>query len=183
VTRYVALLRGINVGQHKRIAMASLRDLLGDLGHTEVKTHLQSGNAVFTSAAKPVEQVARAIEERIATDTGYDVKVVVRTSDEMASVVDANPLIDSMTDPARMLVAFLSAEPAAERLAGIEPGDYEPEKFAVRDREIYLWCSGGIRDSKIVEVFSDKRLGVDVTARNWRTVTKLAELAMSGSAP
>ena len=177
MTRYVALLRGINVGQHKRVAMAALRDLLGDLGHTEVRTHLQSGNAVFTSAPRTAEEVAQAIEGRITDDTGYDVKVVVRTSDEMASVVDANPLVDSMTDPAKMLVAFLSAEPAAERLAGIEPGDYEPEKFAVRDREIYLWCPGGIRDSKIVEVFSDKRLGVDVTARNWRTVTKLAELA------
>lgn len=177
MTRYVALLRGINVGQHNRIAMAALRALLGDLGHTEVKTHLQSGNAVFTSPARPAKQMARAIEERIATDTGFDVKVIVRTSNEMASVVDANPLIDSVTDPARMLVAFLSAEPAAERLAGIEPGAYGPEKFAVRDREIYLWCPGGIRDSKIVEIFSDKRLGVDVTARNWRTVTKLAELA------
>jgi len=181
VTTYVALLRGINVGGHKRIAMARLRALLADLGYTDVRTHLQSGNAIFDSTTRSSDKVASAIEGRIAGELDLEVIVIVRTGDEMAAVVNGNTLVTSAIDPTKMLVAFLSAKPDPTRLRDIDPTGYEPEMFEVAAREIYMWCPNGQIASEIVGVFSEKRLGVDVTVRNWRTVTKLAELAGASS--
>ena len=85
-----------------------------------------------------------------------------------------NPL--ETTEPARLLVLFLSAVPEPARLAGIDPARYLPERFALRPTEIYLYCAVGIIESPLLKVFTDKRLGCAVTARNWNTVTRVAEL-------
>lgn len=174
---YVALLRGINVGGHQKIAMADLRRLLTELGLADVRTHLQSGNALFTCSAKAAKALGREIEDRISRDLGLDVKVLVRSRDELAKVVTANPLGDVATDPAKHLVSFLAAEPDPAVLKAIDPADFEPDQFRVDDRVVYLWCPNGVLASKLPAAFSDKRLGVTTTTRNWRTTTKLLELA------
>jgi uncharacterized protein (DUF1697 family) len=177
MTKQVALLRGINVGGHNRIAMASLRELLRELGYEDVRTHLQSGNAVFATDGTRPERTGREIEGRIARDLGLEVRVVVRSRDELAEVVAANPLGEVASDPARMLVTFLSEAPARELLSGLDPADFEPDVFELRGREIYVWHPEGVRATRLSNAFWERRLRVTATARNWNTVTRLLELA------
>jgi uncharacterized protein (DUF1697 family) len=103
--------------------------------------------------------------------------VLVRSRDELAAVVDANPFADVADNPSRYFVNFLDDEIAPERLAEVRQNDYAPEAFEVRGRELYIWAPEGMRDSPLIKALSEKRLGVTATSRNWRTVTKLLELA------
>ena len=175
-TRQVALLRGINVGRNKRIAMADLRAMVSGLGYTEVSTHLQSGN-VLLSADDPPDRVAHAIQAVIATETAFEVSVLVRTHEEMDSVVADSPLTDIVTDPTRLLVAFLSIPPERSWLdpAGLAGVDANLLGFGVR--ELYIWCPDGILASPIPDALAKvKHPGLVATSRNWRTVSKLREL-------
>lgn len=177
MARYVALLRGINVGGNKKVPMARLRELLQGLGYTDVATLLQSGNAVFTSQEKNPAQLVNRIEAAIAGEFGFEVAVVVRTRDELAAVIKANPLPGAEEAPSQFLVTFLSDVPEPKRLQEINPAAYLPDEFRVVGREIYARFPNGIGDSKLATVLSGPRLGVTPTARNWSTVTKLLELA------
>ena len=175
-TRQIALLRGINLGSRRRVAMADLRDLMSDLGYDDVRTHLQSGNVVFTGPDPP-ERAARRIEKALARDTGVDTEVLVRTRDELARVVERNPLREHARDPKRHLVVFLSAEPDRKRLRGVDADDYAPERFATHGREIYVWLPDGVQKARLTHAFWEKRLEVSATARNWSTVERLLALA------
>ncbi|HEV3322474.1 MAG TPA: DUF1697 domain-containing protein [Solirubrobacteraceae bacterium] len=176
-SRQIALLRGVNVGGHNRVPMAHLRELMGELGYGDVRTHLQSGNAVFTAPGTPPEQAAREIEGQLASALGLGVRVLVRTVAELAQVVAANPLPDAVAEPSRLLVTFLSAPPSPELLRDLDPADFEPDLFGVGEREIYVWCPEGVRTIKLSYAFFERRFGVVATARNWNTVTRLLELA------
>lgn len=171
---YIALLRGINVGRNKRISMARLRDLLTDLGYDDVRTLLQSGNAVFTSTRRSAAAVAAEIEAAITSELGMDVAVLVRTAVQLREAIRANPLAADGRDPSRLLVLFLSGVPRKSAIPS--PGDAAAEEWHVGNREIYLWCPDGILQSVLVPMFNDRQLGVLVTARNWRTVRKLADM-------
>ena len=173
---YVALLRGINVGGKKKVAMADLRELLGALGHSNVSTLLQSGNAVFTSI-RPAERVRAGLEARIKSDLGLAVKVFIRTPDELAAVVDANPLPQAARSPSQFHVAFLSKTPAAGLPASIDPTRFEPDEFRFGNGVIYLWYPNGMGRSKMTNGFFERELKVDATTRNWNTVTKLLGVA------
>lgn len=176
VARQIALLRGINVGRNNRIAMAELRELMDGLGYTDVKTHLMSGNVVFTSPTTPrvvAQELARAVDSELCPG----IKVLVRSRAELAKVVANNPLPDAAGDGSRFLVMFLSAKVEPGVLQDIDPAEFAPEEFRVANREIYLWCRNGIQDSKLSKALSEKRLGVTATARNWNTVTGLLDLA------
>lgn len=174
--RQIALLRGVNVGGHNRVPMAHLRELLLELGYEDVRTHLQSGNAVFTAGGTPPE-VAQAIEGQLARSLGLGVRVLVRTAEELARVVHANPLPAAVAEPSRFLVTFLSAAPDPDLLGELDPADFEPELFGVGEQELYVWCPEGVRTLKLSYAFLERRFGVVATARNWRTVTRLLALA------
>ena len=176
MTRYAALLRGINVGGNNKVAMADLRALLDGLGYTDVRTHLNSGNAIFTSSDAKPDALAAAIEKAIASELGLTIKVVVRSGPELRRVIDHNPLADVATDPSKHLVTFLSAPLDAAKLATVDPADFEPDLFRVVDREIYMWFPDGMGDAKLGRLAWDKRFGVVATGRNWNTVLKLAEM-------
>ena len=176
--RYVALLRGVNVGGNKLVPMADLRALLEKLGCTDVATLVQSGNVVFTSKLKSAAAVIKLLEPAIAKHFGFDVPVLVRTRDELAAVIANNPLPDAVEDPSRFLIAFLSEPPDPGKLASISPTPYLPDEFRVVGREIYARFAVGINDSKLAKVLlAPSRLGVTPTTRNWKTVTKLLVLA------
>jgi len=177
MTRYVALLRGINVGGHKKVPMAQLRALLEGLGYTDVATLLQSGNAVFTAREKSPAKVVKQLEKAIAEEFGFEVSVIVRTRDELAAVIQANPLSGAEDAPSHFLVTFLSDVPEKKRVQEIDPKAYLPDEFRVVGREIYARFPKGIGTSKLATVLSKPWLGVTPTARNWSTVTKLLELA------
>jgi uncharacterized protein (DUF1697 family) len=177
---WVALLRGINLGRHKRIAMADLRQLLEALGYADVRTLLQSGNAVFTAdppgGAAELEQ---QIRDRIQADLGMDVQVLVRSAEELAAVADANPFVAQGVEPKELHLAFLSAPPRAELQTGIDGESYAPDELAFGDRAIYLRRPNGIQGTKLPDF--QRLLGVEVTERNWNTVTKLRTLAAEPS--
>ena len=178
MSEYLALLRGINVSRNQRIAMADLRALLSGLGHTDVSTYLQSGNALFNSESTDRDALAAQIEAAIKDDLGLNVRALVRGKADLRRIVDANPLADVATDPSKLLVTFLSEPPDAAVLLAVDPATYAPEVMAVGEREVYVWYPDGVRKAKLSPPFFEKRLGKGAagTARNWNTVTKLLAL-------
>ena len=179
MTRHIALLRGINVGPTRRVAMADPRALCERLGHEDVRTYVQSGNVVLTAEGSPPE-IERELKKAIAAELGVETDVVVRTRDELADVIERNPLPDAVADPKRYQISFLSDAPEAAYLRELEERDFAPEQWAASGREIYAWHTEGIQRAKLARALADKRLGVMATVRNWNTVTKLLEMADQG---
>ncbi|WP_446038549.1 DUF1697 domain-containing protein [Streptomyces sp. SID1121] len=177
-TTYAALLRGINVSGHKRVPMADLRALLSGLGHDNVVTHLQSGNAVFTSASDDEDAVARALEQAIEDRFGFTVDCVVRDGGYLRAVADACPFPADTLEGKQLHVTFFSAPVDPERLASLDPAGYLPEEFRLGDRALYLYAPNGLGRSKLAEALGRPALfkGVTATSRNWNTVVKLVEL-------
>jgi uncharacterized protein (DUF1697 family) len=167
--RQIALLRGVNVGGHKKVEMARLRTTLEELGYTDVRTYVQSGNAVFGGAKRSEQHLEQALEREF----GFPIPVVLRTRDELADVVRANPLREVAADPAKYVVVFCGAKAAVT----LDPKAFEPERFVVRGREVYFWAPEGLARSELAKVLAAKPLGKKSTARNWRTVEKLLALA------
>jgi uncharacterized protein (DUF1697 family) len=174
VTRYVALLRGINVGGRQKVKMADLRSLLSGLGYTDVSTLLQSGNAVFAAVDISREALAAKIEDRIATDLGLTVTVMVRTVDDLRRAVEQIPF--AVRDPAKCAVGFLADSVNPSQIAAIDHSSFAPEELVAGEREIYLFFPNGIGRSKLTPILARDALG-PVTVRNWNTVSKLLALA------
>jgi uncharacterized protein (DUF1697 family) len=176
MARQVALLRGINVGGKKKVAMADLRALVEGLGHTDVVTYINSGNVVFTSGASGAGRadLETAIEQAIEAELGLEVAVMVRTHDELAAAADANPFPDAV--PARLLLSFLREAPADGSFAAAEAVESGADEFRVDGTTVYLHCPDGIGRSKLAEALSKPKLGV-ATSRNLATVRKLVELS------
>jgi uncharacterized protein (DUF1697 family) len=172
-TTYAVLLRGINLGSHNRLSMADLRAVLERAGCTDVRTYLQSGNGVVGWAGS-AEDLERAVAVELMAH-GLPVPVLVRSAAELVSVVERNPWPGEELDPKLFHVGFLFADPDPELVAAVDGEALLPERFAVSDREAYLYYAGGVQRSRLDRV----RLGVQMTARNWRTVLALRELASS----
>jgi uncharacterized protein (DUF1697 family) len=175
--RYVALLQGINVGKHKRIAMKDLRALVERLGYSDVTTHLNSGNVVFTAARATDEALAAGIEAAIASDLGLDVPVVVRSGDALARIVENNPFPDAAADHTTLHVTFLGADPAPDRVASLAERERGEDDYRVEGADVYLFYPNKTSGAVFMPTGLGPALGVVATSRNWRTVTKLAELA------
>jgi uncharacterized protein (DUF1697 family) len=175
VPRYVALLRGINVGKAKRVAMADLRALLADLGYTDVRTVLNSGNAVLTGEDAPTAEHAERIGAAIAERLGLDVRCVVLTAGELREIVDGHPFPDVATNGSRMMAHVYLSPVDPARIAGAEVVPQDPEHARLGLRAAYQWCPDGLMAAPDIGPHV-ARLGVDVTARNWNTITKLADL-------
>jgi uncharacterized protein (DUF1697 family) len=156
--------------------MAKLRKALEEAGFAEVRTHLQSGNVVLESKAKP-EQTARKCERVIEDEFGLTIDVVVRTPAELGRVVKRNPLGKVAKDPKRYQVSFLAEPLTATAKRKLEDALQEPEELVFSGREIYAWHPNGVARSKLWAALAGQGLGVTATARNWTTVTKLLELA------
>jgi uncharacterized protein (DUF1697 family) len=180
MTRQIALLRGINLVRTRRVAMADLRALMHALGYADARTLLQSGNVVYTSADPPAE-AGRRIQEAVERELGVDADVIVRTRDQLADVVDRDPLARHVTDPRRYHVVFLAEPPDAGALRDLDAAAYEPERFAVHGSEVYVWLPEGAQNARLGHAFWEKRLGVRGTARNWNTVEKLLAIADEGA--
>jgi uncharacterized protein (DUF1697 family) len=153
--------------------MPRLREVLTKRGHTDVRTHLRSGNVVLGSELGAVE-LAADLTSAITAEFGFDVPVVVRTGRELADVVADNPLQEVATDAARYLVTFMAEPPDAEKVAALPPADHG--EYVVNGRELYLWLPDGIQGTPLASWKWDRLLGRVGTARNWNTVTKLSEL-------
>ena len=175
-SRRVALLRSINVGRAKRVAMAELRALVEELGYRDVRTLLNSGNVVFTAPAAVRGDAAARIEKGLVARLGVKARVTVLTAAELAAAVADNPLVEVATNPSRLLVAFLADPADRGRLEPLLAQDWRPEALALGARVAYLWCPPGVLVSRLSEAVG-RALGDAVTTRNWTTVTKLHALA------
>jgi uncharacterized protein (DUF1697 family) len=170
---YLALLRGVNVGGRK-LPMADLRATFDTLGHSAVRTYIQSGNVVFTAKAGSQEKVRAAIEKAIERDSGLDVTVLLRTPAEMSRVLKRNPF------GAQAYITFLAAKPTAQQIAGIEREKYAPDEFVVDGREVFLHCPNGYGNTKINNALFERKLATRATTRNYNTVKLLEEWATTG---
>lgn len=172
VSKQIALIRGINVGRAKRLAMADFRALLEELGYRDVHTILNSGNAVFVSEDSDTVNAAHNIAEAIYKKAGFSAKVMVFTEEELNDIVKDNLLGEIADDHSKLLVMFLQNPVDLMKLKPLEQQDWTPEAFSIGRRAAYLWCSEGILSSNLNAAAVDV-LGDSVTARNWATVMKL----------
>ena len=174
--RQVALLRGINLGPHNRIAMPELREALGEAGYREVQTYVQSGNVVLESDETPTA-LETALERLIAERFALEIPVIARTRDELADVVKRNPLKRVATDPKRYQVSFLAEPLDEDRISQLNQVATDPERLVASGRELYAWHPDGAARSKLWAKLAGTGLGVKATARNWKTVEALLEMA------
>jgi uncharacterized protein (DUF1697 family) len=174
--RHIALLRGINLGAAHRVAMKELRERLEAAGYRDVSTLVQSGNVVL-AADDDSATLADALAPRLHEWFGFEIPVVVRSRDEMAAVVARDPFAGRSLDPKLYQVSFLSAAPDPALVRELEDAVVAPEELVALGREIYAWHPEGIARSALAKRITAKKLGVGVTARNWRTVTTLLEMA------
>jgi len=175
--RHIALLRGINVGRARRLAMADLRAVVAGLGHAEVRTVLASGNVMFVADGdRECDEMAAGLHGALVREKGIDADVTVLTAVEFDGVVQANPLLDLVDDPSRLLVAVPSVAAGVHALAALPGEGWSPDVLAVGPRAAYVWCPGGILGSRVL-VAVERALSGAVTSRNWSTVLKLHALA------
>jgi len=171
--RRVALLRGINVGGARKVPMAELRDVATGLGWTQVATHLQSGNLLF-SAAGDDDELASTLAAALHAQFGMDIDVIVRTGKQLRELVANHPFADG--DPAHVVIACCDApvsEVAAAKLAGLAA---DGERLQVVGADIYAAFPDGQARSKLAVQLVSAVKPATGTARNLRTMTKLAEL-------
>lgn len=177
---HVALLRGINVGKAKRVAMADLRAVVAGLGYQDVRTLLNSGNVIFTAPAKASgEEVASRIERAISAKIGVTSRVTVLSARDLRTVIDENPFIEMATNASRMFVAVLTNPADRRLLQPLTKTDWSPDAFAVGTRAAYLWCPHGMLESRLPEAVA-RVLGDAHTVRNWATASKLHSLIAGG---
>lgn len=171
---WVALLRAINLGARNKVPMAELRALFETNGCESVRSYIQSGNVLFRSASSDRTALARRFEGAVEEAFGVSTSVVLRTFDEIARVVATHPF---GRDPSKTQVAFLTQRPAPDKVRSLKRLDISPDRIEVAGSDVFLHYPGGVRGARLTGARLERHLGVPATIRNWRTVTRLAELA------
>ncbi|MBB5953775.1 uncharacterized protein (DUF1697 family) [Saccharothrix tamanrassetensis] len=174
MTRYVALMRGINIGGNTSLPMADLRRVFDNLGHQDVRTYIQSGNVVFGADSSDEDAVLAGIRRGLSADLGRDLPVVLRSAEDLDAVIDGNPF-PGQADFTKLLVTFLDADPGDKQDALASPKG-ETGVLKQVGREVYVHVPDGYGRSKLTNAFVEKKTGVAGTTRNWKTVLKLREL-------
>ena len=174
-TTWIALLRGINVGRNKRVAMADLRAVIESLGYSDARTLLNSGNAVFASGRAMKQNAAEEMRAALEKKTGVSSKFTLRSADELRAVVESNPLLDVAKDHTRLFAAFVTDPADVSKVKPLLKQQWKPEVITVGPGVVYIWCPNGLLESKAY-VAVGKALGDGHTVRNWATVMKLAAM-------
>lgn len=174
--RYLALFRGINVGGKNLLPMKTLIEMFQTAGCDRVRTHIQSGNVLFAAIPTVAATLPGSIATRIEETFGYRVPLMLRTAEQLAEVVAANPFLTAGAPEAALHVMFLAGPPNPSRIEALDPGRSPPDEFLVRGQEIFLNLPNGMGRTKLLNAYFDGKLATISTARNWRTVTKLLEL-------
>ena len=174
--KYVALLRGINVGGKNKIKMETLRAQLSAQGLENVKTYINSGNVIFETVETSDKQLAEQIERAIEADFSLKIKVMVRSRAEIKEIIENNPFAGQFETDKDLHVFFLDEELPEEKRNLLLSNNSETEMFAVQNREIFCLLRVSVLDSLMGKDYIGKKLKVSATARNWRTVNKIAEI-------
>jgi uncharacterized protein (DUF1697 family) len=173
---YVALLRAINLGKHRRVAMADIRAALTDAGFANVTTYIASGNVIFESSARSAAAVERQVEQALGAAIGFDIDTIVRTERELEKVLATNPFLERGAEESKVHVGFMKRKASADEakaLAAIESGR---DELAFRGTEIYLHYPDGQARSELALALG-RALKTPTTVRTWKVVAKLRELA------
>ncbi len=174
---YVSMLRGINVGGHKRIKMDQLRRSFEDLGFEQVQTYIQSGNVVFKAGKLSTVKLCNKIEKQILSDFGFPVPVISRSIDEMTKTIEGNPFLSERgVDQEKLHVMFLSEAPAPAALKKLADLTAAPDQCRASGREIYFYLPNGVSQSVLMKSPVDRILSVVTTTRNWKTVNSLHQM-------
>ena len=178
MTTYISILRGINVGGHKKILMADLRALYEKLGFINVRSYIQSGNVVFDNADdKSNRAIAEMIEHALEIKYKFQVPVLVRQADDLINTIKNNPFSREVdVDPSRVAVTFLESQPTSDNLLKLEGVNFLPDRFIIDGLNIYLHCPESYGNSKLSNNFFENKLKVRATSRNWKTINKLVEM-------
>jgi len=175
---YISMLRGINVGGHKKIKMEVLKQLYLELGYTNVQTYIQSGNVIFRTKDTDTTELAERIMKQILKITGFEVPVLVLKLEELKETIENNPFTsDSTKNAASFHVTFLSATPDTISVEKLESSYYGEDQFELQDKIIYVYCPTGYGNTKLTNTFFENKLKVTATCRNWKTVNELVRLA------
>lgn len=177
MTEFVALLRGINVGGHKKIKMDDLKAVVSKCGFTDVRHYVQSGNLVF-SGGGTTDAITKKLEHACKRAFAFDVDIMVMDADSFRAEVAACPFADGESpkgklDPKFLQLAFLKGEPDTDHITELFAAYDGPEMIALKGRTIHIYFTEGSGRSKLTSLLTDKKLGVTATARNWNTVQKL----------
>ncbi len=174
--KYVAFLRGINVGGKNKIKMETLREVCSSLGFENVKTYINSGNVIFETRKTENKKLAAKIESAIEKEFSLSIKVIVRSILEIEEIVKNNPFVGQFEDDKDLHVFFLDEEMPDEKREMLLANNNENEQFAVFSQEIFCLLRVSVLDSLIGKDYIAKKLKISSTARNWRTVNKVLEL-------
>jgi len=173
---YIAFFRAINVGGRNSLPMKELVAVLEELGSRNVKTYIQSGNAVFESKEKDASRLSKKIGVEIKQRRGFEPQVLLLELEDIEKAIKKNPFPEAETDPKALHVGFLTSTPENPNLKRLESLKSDSERFRLIDKAFYLHAPEGIGRSKLA-ANAEKLLGVSMTDRNWRTVCEIWEMA------
>jgi uncharacterized protein (DUF1697 family) len=175
MARYIALLRGINVGGRNLLPMEELVSMFEAAGCSKVRTYIQSGNVVFESSAS-AKTVATGVRKQVEAQCGFDTPIITRSAEEFAAAVEAMPY-DTESDIAKHFhVGFFDARPDAAQVAELDPDRSPPDRFSIQGSELYVHCPNGILRSRLTHTWFESQLAVRCTMRNWNTVQRLLRM-------
>ena len=179
--RFIAILRGINVGSGRKVPMADLRKLCETLGLRQVQSYIQSGNLVFELAQpEPIPELEVRLQKAFSEAFGFEIPVLIRTSEEWAASTAKNPFLkEENVEIERLHLTCLKELPAPELLEKIKTFQYLPDRYEIIGRDVFIFCAAGYGTSKLVNSFFESKLKTPATTRNWKTVIQLNELAKS----
>jgi uncharacterized protein (DUF1697 family) len=168
---------------HNKIQATVLSALYHKMGFKDVRTYIQSGNVIFSLDDKTdINRVESDIESAILEKFNYNIPVFIRTISEINKVISDNPFLDKMNfDPSRLAVIFLHEMPSGEQIEKVKNVDYPPDKFKIIGKEIFIYCPNGFGKTKLYTNFFENKMKVTGTARNWKTINNLLEIALEGS--
>ncbi|MCA9245147.1 MAG: DUF1697 domain-containing protein [Phycisphaerales bacterium] len=174
--RYVALLRGVNVGGKNKLPMKSLAQIFVDAGCANVRTYIQSGNVVFDAPAAVAKKAPKAVTTEISRQFGFNAPVVMRSAAEWQQTIAANPFAGRKVEPTSLHVVFLADCPSISRVAQLDRQRSPGDEFEVVGGAIYMCLSNGAAGTKLTNAYFDRVLETISTGRNWRSVMAIAAM-------
>ena len=173
---YIALLRGINLGSHHKIKMTELRDSLEHIGLQNVQTYIQSGNVIFDTDIEGKEKIQDVVHAVILKDFGFDVPTLAVTQEAVESILKTNPFADEEEN--RLYFVLLKNPPEKSLVDQFKEQKFENEDFHITDQCVYLVCKKGYGNAKLNNNLIERKLKVEATTRNLKTMQKLLEMTI-----
>ena len=181
MSKYIVLLRGINVGTGRKVPMADLKKLCESLGLKNVQNYIQSGNLIFELVQmEPISELENRLQKAFTENFGFDIPVLVRTAGEWADLISKNPFLkEENMDIDRLHLTCLKELPSPELLEKIKAFQYLPDRYEIIRRDVFIFCAAGYGKTRLTNSFFETKLKMPATTRNWKTVMKLNEMVNS----